>query len=315
MWAKVSPCAEQIAVPEGSEQAQAGSVFVEVLLTTRYSPLTSAWLVDASNTEPAITFGVWEVNDVFGSVTPLDDVARSIVTPGITCSLPIATLATTLTPPIFIMPGPPPAPTATPTPVPLVTSADAAALRVWISVYNCYSHFPESDSFTGTQESPVSWTVEGKSDITHYGLWEVAAITGAITPRDDLAIQAQRQCASREQLPAMVSGTQASLRVWIALYDCFPLSVVGESDVPIPPDDFFTTFQESPERWIVEGKGETERQVEITVTEQGASETFTEGATPTTYYGLWVVDTSSGRIAARDQAARDIIALGCFNPL
>ena len=68
MWAKISPCAEQLAtgaVAEGAEAAQAVGVAVEIqaVITTRYSPETDGWLVDSSNTDPALTFGVWEVRD------------------------------------------------------------------------------------------------------------------------------------------------------------------------------------------------------------------------------------------------------------
>lgn len=320
MWAEISPCAEQLAtgaVAEGAEGSVAAgiAVIIQAVITTRYSPDTNAWLVDSSNTEPALTFGVWEVNDVTGRVTPLDDVARSVVMPSVTCSVPSATLATALTPPIFIMPAPPPTPGPSPTPEPRVTSAEEAALRVWISVYNCYDHFPESSSFQAFQDTPKRWTVEGKSTITHYGLWLVDALTEAITPIDELAIQAQERCATTATLPAVVSGKQAQLRVWIALYDCYPMPVEGESDIPIPAAEYFASFQESPERWVVEGKAEVDRVVEVEVTEQGKTETFVEGAAPLTYYGLWEVATGTGAITARDKLARDILALSCFNPL
>ena len=111
VWARISSCAEQLAtgaIAEGAEGAQATGVAVEIqaVINPRYSPETDGWLVDASNTGPALTFGVWEVSDATGQVTPLDDVARSIVLPGVTCSVPSATLATALTPPIFILPAP-----------------------------------------------------------------------------------------------------------------------------------------------------------------------------------------------------------------
>ena len=202
-----------------------------------------------------------------------------------------------------------------PPPEPVVTTAEAAALRVWISVYNCYDHFPEDSSFLAFQFTPTSWTVEGKSPITHYGLWEVDAFAGTISPKDELAIEAQSTCDEKETFPAVVSDLQAEIRVWIAVYDCFPMAVEGESDIPTPNDDFFTAFQESPVRWVVEGKGETDRVVEVTVTEQGVTETFTQGASPLSYYGLWEVDTNTGTITARDAVARDIQALSCFNPL
>ena len=271
--------------------------------------------VDVSNNEPALTFGVWEVVDTTGQVIPLDIVALSIATPGATCGLPSAYLATSLTPPRLLTATPTPPPEPTPTPAPVVDSPERAALDVWTSVYNCYSHFPEFSSFQAFVAGPNTWTVEGKSGITHYGLWQVDAFTGTITPLDELAIQAQQRCALQDTLPAVVSGDQARLRVWIAIYDCFPEPVLGADPNPIPPEDFFQAFQESPERWVVEGKGETERVIEVTQTEQGSTETSTVGATPTTYYGLWKVDTATGEITALDTIARDIQERICFKPL
>ena len=108
---------------------------------------------------------------------------------------------------------------------------------------------------------------------------------------------------------------QARLRVWIAIYDCYPQPVLGESDKPIPPEDFFQAFQESAERWVVEGKGDVELEVEVTTTELGATETFTETLENLTFYGLWEVDTDTGQITARDSEAKSIQELSCFNPL
>ena len=266
--------------------------------------------------DPALTFGVWEVNDTTGRVTPLDDVARSIVMPGVTCSVPSATLATALTPPIFILPAPSPTPEPSPPPEPAVTSAEAAALRVWISVYNCYGHFPESSSFQAFQDTPTNWTVEGKSTITHYGLWSVDAVTEAITPIDELAIQAQERCTTTATLPAVVSGEQAQLRVWIAIYDCYPLPQETTSPLPRPASGVFTAYQESLQRWVVEGVLLTTLAVEVTQPAQGGgTETFIEERITRVFYGLWEVDTNTGSITARDTDARDIQALSCFNPL
>ena len=255
MWAKVSPCAEQIAgagqaaAAPGQPAGPAGSaVTIQAVITSRYSPLSGAWLVDIANNEPALTFGLWEANDRTGQVIPLDDVARSIASPGIICNLPTATLATSLTPPLFRLSAPTPSsiPPPTPTPEPAVASTEEAALLIWISVYNCYDHFPDQASFAAFQSSPRSWTVEGKSDITHYGLWEVNAFTGAIIPLDELAIEAQATCASRETFPAVVSGEQAQLRVWIAIYDCYPRLIEGVGTTTRPPSDAFTAYQETP---------------------------------------------------------------------
>ena len=321
VWSNVSSCAEQLARAGQGTGPEAGgvdtgvTVIIEVVISSRYSPAANTWLVEVSNNEPALTFGIWEVVDTTGQVIPLDDVALSIATPGATCGLPSAYLATSLTPPRLLMATPTPLPEPTATPAPVVDSLERAALTVWTGVYNCYGHFPDFSSFQAFAAGPRTWTVEGKSGVTHYGLWQVDAFTEAITPLDELAVQAQERCALRDRLPTVVSGDQARLRVWIALYDCYPETVIGESDIPIPPEDFFQAFQESAERWVVEGKGETERVKEITQTEQGTTETSTVGATPVTFYGLWKVDTDTGDITALNARARNIIERNCFRPL
>ena len=196
-------------------------------------------------------------------------------------------MATALTPPIFILPTPSPTPGPSPTP-PLVTSVEEAALRVWISVYNCYGHFPESSSFMAFQDTPTSWTVEGKSEITHYGLWSVDAFTEAITPIDELAIQAQERCATTATFPAVVSGEQAQVRVWVAVYDCYP-SEPDLDEIPRPGSGAFTAFQESPVRWVVEGRATVTLEVEVVLGVQDGTESFTEERTSTVYYGLWML--------------------------
>ncbi|MCZ6892055.1 MAG: hypothetical protein O7F09_06025, partial [Chloroflexi bacterium] len=181
-----------------------------------------------------MTFGIWEVSDSTREVFPLDGIARSIATPELICALPISTLASSPSPPRFLAPTPTPAPAPTPMPAPAVDSSERAALTVWTSVYNCYGHFPDFSSFQAFQAGPNTWTVEGKSGITHYGLWQVDAFTKAITPLDELAVQAQERCTSEVTLPAVVSGEQAELRVWIAIYDCYPLLQQGSSPIPRP---------------------------------------------------------------------------------
>ena len=55
-------------------------------------------------------------------------------------------------------------------------------------MYNCYGHFPDFSSFQAFQAGPNTWTVEGKSGIIHYGLWQVDAFTEVVTPLDELAM-------------------------------------------------------------------------------------------------------------------------------
>ena len=308
MWTHVSSCVQQVALALEQPDFQ-----VDVFAV--YIPADGAWNVGVSSPDPDLTYGVWKVQDSNRVVTPDDSVAEIIATPGISCTAPTVTLSLGATPPQFLAPTPTPIPEPTAIPAPLVDSAEKASLAVWIGVYNCYSHFPEITSFQAFQAGSDAWTVEGKSGVTHYGLWQVDAFTEAITPLDEIALQAQAQCASQDRVPVVVSSEQARLRVWIAIYDCYPQPVPGQSSIPIPPEDFFQAFQESAERWVVEGKGDVELEVEVTVTEQGVTETFTEQITNLTYYGLWEVDTDTGEITARDSFARAVQELGCFNPL
>jgi len=195
-------------------------------------------------------------------------------------------------------------------PAPVVATAAEAELRVWAAAYNCYDHFPELASFTAYQYDPERWVVEGKSENTHYGLWQVDSATGEITPLDQLAEEAAAVC----ELPAptlppvvrravffppVVTGEQAELRVWIAVYDCFD---------PRPERASFTVYVDNPQRWLVEGRGEETVEVLVERVVGGTTETFTEERTVTVYYGLWVVDATTAEITAWDQLARETTA-------
>ena len=156
---------------------------------------------------------------------------------------------------------------------------------MWVSMYGCYDHFPQLSSFTATPDGPTRWIVEGRSPDTSYGLWLVDALTGAITPSDRIAEQASENCTPTT---VVVTAKQAALRVWLAAYECF---------LPRPESSVFVASQDSPQRWIVEG-----RSVDLTTDP------------PTiTLYGLWLVDTDTGDIQAWDQVARQAAAnVSCF---
>ena len=89
--------------------------------------------------------------------------------------------------------------------------------------------------------------------------------------------------------PMVGTEQQARLRVWIAVRSCFD---------PLPPLDVFTSYQDQPHRWIVEGRGELES---------------LGGETETVTYGLWFVDVETGDITPSDRLARIAAAnTSCF---
>jgi hypothetical protein len=278
---------------------------LRILFDTKYVPEEKKWLVNVSNKTPALTFGLWQVSDSTGEVTPVDEVARSIATPDIICNMPVTFLAAGKTPPLFLTPAPAvtptpvPTPTPAPTPIPTprlaVASAEEARLRVWISVYNRYHHWPESSAFTAYfDEGLQRWIVEGRSAIANYGLWLVDATTGEITPWDKLAKQAAE---SDTPMPTVLTAEQATIRVWVSIYDCFDAR---------PSYSDFTAYQESPQRWVVEGIKVDKSQTVV----DGVL--LTEEERTDIYYGLWLVDTDTARVVPWNTVARQIAARICF---
>ena len=273
VWSRIRGCADQLAT---STQTQ-----FTVDFTTTYSVTEGVWFVVAFSEVANLGFGKWQVVDSTGVVSSRDDVARSIDTPGILCLPPGAYLSSN-TPPLFATPTPTPTPTATPTPAPVVGTADQAATIVWASVYGCYGHFPEASSFTATPDGPTRWIVEGRSADTVYGVWSVDAMTGNITPSDQVAEQVTEKCIPT---PVVLTAEQAALRVWLATYKCF---------VPSPLFSAFSGYQDNPQRWIVEGRFEVDPETTI-------------------MYGLWLVKTDTGNIEPWDALASQTAAKICFS--
>ena len=162
----------------------------------------------------------------------------------------------------------------------LITSADLASIRVWSGVYSCSQDFPSLSSFTARLDASNVWLVEGRTDVTSYGLWGVDAITGDVDPRDE---RARLVFASCDAGPIAVTGDQAAVRVWVATYDGF---------TPAPSLDVFRSAQESPSRWVIEGR-------------------IGDGAI---LFGLWLVETDTGSITGLDEIARSVRTQGCFQP-
>ncbi|MFQ5860692.1 MAG: hypothetical protein ACE5IG_03970 [Dehalococcoidia bacterium] len=208
IFRSVSSCAEQVAAQSETQ--------IEMTFTSVFSPQEQRWVVEAAIREPPLSFGFWQVLDTTGEVTPLDQVARDIAIPDVTCNLPTATLTTGPTPPLVLLPTPTPTPvptptptltptsipTPTPTPVPVVASAEEAEVLVWVASYNCFADKPPLDAFTAVQEAPLRWVVEGRTppdfdppNDPRYGLWLVDGLSGAVTAWDSVAAaQVVRAC-------------------------------------------------------------------------------------------------------------------------
>ena len=274
---------------------------VETVMDSVFDPGALEWQVTASSKDKTLNFGTWRVDDNTGLVAPGNAIAASIDSPTIICGVPVAHLSGAPTPPHILLPEPPPIVE----PEALVQTANQAELLVWVSVYNCYDHFPELTSFTGLQDESGNWVVEGRSPITQYGLWRVNATTGQPIALDLLAREAVTACNARTDaaFPVVATIQQAALRVWSATYDCF---------IPSPGFDTFTVRMDSPQRWLVEGREIVTIEVEVQRVVSGTTETFTEERTSTVFYGLWMVDSSSGEITAWDDLAKSTAVRSCF---
>ena len=298
VWRGVSSCAEQVAAPSGAaageEAAAAGPVDVNVVFESAYDAANLRWLVEVVTNDDLLSFGQWAVADQASpSVTPRDATAGRIAAGDTRCALPSALLDDAPTPPLFRAIEV------------LVPTAELAATQVWTKVYGCYEDFPAFESFSGRAGLQDSWIVEGKSETTQYGLWEVDAASGAITPRDGIAERVDASCPTDVQ-PTVVALEEAAIRAWVASYDCF---------TPHPLFGSFTTRQEDPRQWIVEGRGTVTLEVDVTVETEGGTETFTETRTETAFYGLWLVDTETGVVTGADILAKTMAADDCFKEL
>lgn len=273
--------------------------------TTTYSFTEGEWTVEAFTRSPALSFGIWRIIDATGEVTPLDNVALGIDTPGINCLPPVATRARGRTPPLFGTPTPTPKnptptsgppPTATPAPPFKVRDPEDAAVAVWVSVYSCYGHFPQLGSFTATEDGPDRWVVEGRSPDTVYGLWSVDKESAEVTPVDDIARQAEEDCLKPLVGAVALNPVQAALRVWMASYQCFN---------PPPKFEFFVAYLITPQLWVVEGR-ESEKKEDEAVVQSSEADAL---------YGFWLVDTDTGVIQPWDDLAIRSAASPCFKPL
>jgi hypothetical protein len=169
----------------------------------------------------------------------------------------------------------------------LVGTSELATLRVWSGIYDCSQDFPELNDFTARQYVNQKWLVEGKAETTQYGLWEVDAATGNVTPVDGHAQAIFESC---DATPIVMNAQQAQIRIWVATYDCH----VGSK----PPLTAYSAQQESPHRWVVEGR--------MTIPASGGNPPVD------VLLGLWQVETDSGAITGLDAFARNMRAQACF---
>jgi hypothetical protein len=288
----IASCTEGVAGGLG-----ATSTGLRLFFDSTFLDLSRVWQIEANTADFSVTFGQWRVNEGGLLVAhPVDRVADRIANSGLDCAFPTVLLEADPAPPRFVEPAVVVDPDASVVdepvdepagPITLITSPDLAAIRVWSGVYSCSQDFPELSAFTARLDASNVWLVEGRTDVTSYGLWGVDAITGDVDPRDE---RARLVFASCDAGPIALTGDQAAVRVWVATYDCF-----GSP----PPLIAFQAAQESPSRWVVEGR------IELVDLETGAS-------LGTTLYGLWLVETDTGSITGLDGFARNTRSLDCF---
>ena len=324
----VRRCADEVSAATG----QALKVRVDVT----YSGEDRSWTGEAISDDGVLSFGKWKIDDLEQTLSPGDQVSATIATAP-ECNQPVALLSRGAAPPEFRTQTPTPtftpvptvtippiatrtptptvSPTPAPTPIPPeVATTEQAVLRVWMSVFDCYNHFPELASFIGHEDSPRGWVVEGNSAITHYGIWQVNGESGEITPTDILAKQASATCRqpavtaapgppAQASFPAVVTLEQAELLIWFAVFDCF---------TPSPNADAFTAFQDNPQRWLVEGKDAVTIEVEVTTVVASTTETFIEERTQSVSYGLWLVDASTAAVSPWSDLAVSTRELPCY---
>ena len=285
---------------DGVTQGGGQLVGLRMFFDSEFSPASRAWLIEANTSDFAVTFGHWRVNEGDRlAARPDDRVAEQIASGLVECTFPTVLLDADPAPPRFLtlqevaipeeIPEEPATEEEQPTPPDIISSADLAAVRVWSGVYSCSQDFPSLASFTARPDVGGLWLVEGRTEVTSYGLWEVEAATGNVQARDERARQVEASCGAS---PVTLTGEQAAVRVWVATYDCF-----GEP----PPLFAFTSAQETPHRWVVEGRASV---IDI---ETGAT-------IGTVLYGLWLVETDTGSITGLDAMARNLRSLECFQP-
>jgi len=276
-------------VRECADQLGAAGNKLELSLTSDYSSEERKWRVGVTGAEGTLTFGQYHVTDDTGTVAPADATSSRLLEAGVVCSEPASVLSKGPVPPqMSIISSLPPVP------VPAIGSKNQAEMEVWLKAYSCYGTFPELGNFFAYEYGAGKWIVEGKSDATQFGLWQVDAMSGLVSPLDRLAIDAAAECSlsTAPNYPSTVQGPQAELRVWIAVYDCF-----GQ-----PERSSFRFYTDNPQRWLVEGRREAVYAEETGLLLQAGA-----------LFGLWVVDAVNGEVKPWDDRAQATAAdVSCY---
>ena len=90
------------------------------------------------------------------------------------------------------------------------------------------------------------------------------------------------------------------------------LATTASAEIISPKSTAFSTFQDNPQRWLVEGKDTVTTEVEVTRVVGGTTETFVEERTVSVSYGLWLVDTSTATASPWSNLARTTAARSCY---
>jgi hypothetical protein len=254
---------------------------------------------------------------------------------------PAPNRAASATPIPTFTPTPRPLDSLSPTPTPTTNlGRPQAEFAVWNQVSSCANQIAGSTqvrvevAFSSIYDSAAEvWIIQATSgplDLS-LGLWEVADVTGEVSPQDEVASAVasnQYVCNQPRALlsdaltpplfatptptpvpiptpdvasqlastrppavmptptstPMVANDAHAEVRVWLAVRDCF---------APPPDRESFRAYQDRADLWIVEGRMEPRG-------------TTRQENDPTVFYGLWIVDRDTGRIAGHDNLAKRI---------
>jgi hypothetical protein len=215
VFAQVSACASEIAASAGDTDT------VSLFFDAAFNDEDRAWFVDVTTGDAVITFGRWRLNE--GALTaaqPVDGTATALAGGAFACGFPLVLLDGAAAPPLLSLRINPDAVDQAPVdaePEEVIGSSDLAAMRVWSGLYSCSQDFPSLGSFIARADVGGIWLVEGRTEVTSYGLWEVEALTGDVRPRDDRARQVSASCGTT---PIVLTGSQATARN-LRSRDCF----------------------------------------------------------------------------------------------
>jgi hypothetical protein len=262
---------------EGVALEFSGVGWLRLFFDSTFSSLSRAWLIEANSVDFSVTFGSWRANEAgLFAATPDDRIADRIANSGFDCAFPAVLLKADPAPRLFVEPPlaivPSPVPDEPEAPELLIANGrrPRGHPRV-VRRLQLLAGLPRALQLYRPHGRQRHWVVEGRTAVTSYGLWAVDGFTGDVEPRDKRAKQVFGSCDAAG--PITLSGEQASVRVWVATYDC-----LGSP----PPLAAFIAAQESPHRWVVEGRSAL----------VDAAGGLSLGST---LFGLWLVDRGHHR--------------------